>query len=52
MELGEKIKALRKAHGMTQAQLASDRFTRNMRARRSHCAFCWRAVITARNNAW
>lgn len=30
MELGEKIKALRKAHGMTQAQLASDRFTRNM----------------------
>lgn len=30
MELGEKIKALRKARGMTQAQLAGDRFTRNM----------------------
>ena len=30
MELGEKIKALRKARGMTQAQLAGEHITRNM----------------------
>ena len=30
MTLGEKLKALRKARGMTQAQLAGDRITRNM----------------------
>ena len=30
MELGEKIKTLRKARGMTQAQLAGERITRNM----------------------